>query len=494
MQQLVQSLKARPWFLFGIPLFFVLHGFLENFGFIPVKDALLLAGIYCTGTLLAFLLFYLFYRHTIKAALMTAYTMAVYLFFGACHDFLLHHTPFLGKYSVFGSLLLLAFFVLLFRLKKRHSFQRPVLLLNLILLVCISYDLVLVTAREMNPPANKLGTMPPVLHYQPVTQAGKPDIWFLVFDEYASSVSLEQHYGFHNDLDTWLKEKGFSVQSNSYSNYSYTPASTASILNMSYISGLKDSMLMTATNMSYCLELIKNNEVIRFLSQQGYEIENLSPFDLAGNPAPMSETLLPLKTKLVTSNTLLSRMNRDFGWIFFKGPLGKWLDDPVQGALQINGALLQLLNERAAKKAGQPAFLYGHVYMPHGPFVFDRNGRLKDRKDIMNLDTTKIPAAYLDYLVYTNTQIKKLVSSIQEHSGGKAVIVLMGDHGFRYHGNQYRHENFQNLNAVYLPGGDYHLFYDSITCVNQFRVVFNSLFNQSIPLLKDSTIFLTSVP
>jgi len=132
--------------------------------------------------------------------------------------------------------------------------------------------------------------------------------------------------------------------------------------------------------------------------------------------------------------------------------------------------------------------------MPHGPFVFDRNGRQRDTKDIMSEDTTKIPAAYLDYLVYTNTQIKKLVSAIQERSGGSTAIILMGDHGFRYHGNQYYHENFENLNAVYLPGRDYRLLYDSITCVNEFRVVFNSLFNQSIPLLKDSTIFLTSVP
>ncbi len=494
MQHILYHLKARPWFLFGIPLFFVLHGFLENFGFIPVKDAFLLAGIYCAGTGLVFGLFYFFFRNTIKAALMAAYTMAVYLFFGACHDFLLRHMLFSGKYSVFGGFLLVLFFVLLFRVKKHTAFQRPVLLLNLILLVCISVDLVWVAGRAVNPPANKLGVLPPMLNYQPVKQAGKPDICLLVFDEYASSASLERQYGFHNDLDAWLKERGFSIQSGSYSNYSYTPASTASILNMSYVSGLKDSMTMTAVGMNNCLDLIKNNEVIRFLSQQGYEIENLSPFDLAGNPAPMSETLLPIKTKLITSNTLLSRVTRDFGWIFFKGRIGKWLDDPIQGALQINGALLHLLYERAGKKAGHPVFLYGHVYMPHGPFVFDRNGRQRDPKDIMSEDTTKTPAAYLDYLVYTNTQVKKLISAIQERSGGKTAIILMGDHGFRYHGNQYYHENFENLNAVYLPGRDYHLLYDSITCVNQFRVVFNSLFNQSIPLLKDSTIFLTSVP
>ena len=494
MQHLIQHFKTRPWFLPLVPVFFVLHGFLENFGFVSVREALLLAGIYCTATGLIFLLFYLFYKNILKAALITAYTVGAYLFFGACHDFFLAHIPLLGKYSVSLGILLGLFFILLFRLKKRTVSNRPVLLLNLVLLAYVLIDLGLVTTRFINPPANKLGLMSTRLAYQPVRQTEKPDIWFLIFDEYASSLSLEQQYGYHNDLDAWLKEYGFSVQAKSYSNYSYTPASTASILNMSYISGITDSMQLTARDMNYCLELIKNNEVIKFLSRQGYGIENLSGFDLAGNPAPLSETLLPVKTRLITSNTLLARMQKDLGWVFFKGALGKWLDDPVQGARYYNGTILQRLNAQAAKQTGHPVFVYGHVYMPHAPFLYDQNGQLRNRQAILTSDSLATPAAYLDYLRFTNTEITRLVTAIRQHTHDKAVIVLMGDHGFRYHGTQNLRENFQNLNAVYLPGRDYHLFYDSVTCVNQFRIVFNSLFGQSIPLLKDSTIFLAGVP
>jgi hypothetical protein len=49
---------------------------------------------------------------------------------------------------------------------------------------------------------------------------------------------------------------------------------------------------------------------------------------------------------------------------------------------------------------------------------------------------------------------------------------------------------FQNQNAVYFPDRDYHLFYDSITNVNMFRMTFDKLFKQNIPLLKDTSIFL----
>jgi hypothetical protein len=68
----------------------------------------------------------------------------------------------------------------------------------------------------------------------------------------------------------------------------------------------------------------------------------------------------------------------------------------------------------------------------------------------------------------------------------------MSDHGFRYmpNGKGLPGYAFNNQNAVYFPDGDYHLFYDSISAVNQFRVIFDKMFRQNLPLLKDSSIFL----
>ena len=47
------------------------------------------------------------------------------------------------------------------------------------------------------------------------------------------------------------------------------------------------------------------------------------------------------------------------------------------------------------------------------------------------------------------------------------------------------------MNAIYLPDRDYSTLYDSMTNVNEFRIIFNKTFNQKFPLLKDSSIFLT---
>jgi hypothetical protein len=67
----------------------------------------------------------------------------------------------------------------------------------------------------------------------------------------------------------------------------------------------------------------------------------------------------------------------------------------------------------------------------------------------------------------------------------------MSDHGFRCFDPQVDPASFfYNQNAVYFPNGDYSGFYDEITNVNQFRVVFTKLFHLNLPLLKDSTVFL----
>ena len=133
--------------------------------------------------------------------------------------------------------------------------------------------------------------------------------------------------------------------------------------------------------------------------------------------------------------------------------------------------------------------------MPHPPYFFDKNGNQKDENTIFRENSERALQAYLDYIPYTNSRIQELVSAIQQNTNGNAVIVFMGDHGFRYptkgdHPRNY----FENQNAIYFPDRDYRLLYDSITGVNHFRVVFNKLFNQQIPLLKDSTIYLKDRP
>jgi hypothetical protein len=125
--------------------------------------------------------------------------------------------------------------------------------------------------------------------------------------------------------------------------------------------------------------------------------------------------------------------------------------------------------------------------MPHFPYLFDAAGRRRSDQRIYEESKTNPPAAYLDYLTYTNRRLEELVRNIRQNDPN-AVILLCGDHGFReWTTTQSPHFQFENLNAVYFPDHDYTRWDMKVSFVNQFRIVFNQLFHTEYPLLKDST-------
>lgn len=97
---------------------------------------------------------------------------------------------------------------------------------------------------------------------------------------------------------------------------------------------------------------------------------------------------------------------------------------------------------------------------------------------------------YLDYLQYANLELRRMVTTIRQNNPG-AVIIFLSDHGYRWRTRGVKQpELFFNQNAVYLPSGNYEKFYDSVTNVNQFRILFNTIFAQQYPLLPDSTVMI----
>ena len=96
----MKKLLEQPLFLLLLPVFFVLHGFVENIGFVSVASCLPLLGIYLLSAGIFFLIFYLLLRDSRKAALMSFYLLCFYFFFGAIHDFVKAHAGRLSRYSI----------------------------------------------------------------------------------------------------------------------------------------------------------------------------------------------------------------------------------------------------------------------------------------------------------------------------------------------------------------------------------------------------------
>ena len=95
---------------------------------------------------------------------------------------------------------------------------------------------------------------------------------------------------------------------------------------------------------------------------------------------------------------------------------------------------------------------------------------------------------YIEYLQYGNKRLLELIDNILAGSVSPPLIIVLSDHGFRHPEKKADPAyDFINLNAVYFPDGNYSQFYDSISNVNQFRLIFNQYFGQRLPMLKDST-------
>lgn len=485
MKIFLQRFKAFPHFLYLLPLFFVFHGYMQNLETISFTEFFKLTVEYWLAAALLYLLGWLIFRKPNKAALFAFGLLFFHLFFGAIHDALKSLSPnfFLAKYSV---LLPVSFFALagfLFWLRKtQKSFTRFYTYLNLVLIVLLLVDVpALFRDREKQQQA---------VRFSSCNNCDKPDVHFIIADEYADSTALSELFGFNNhEFLTQLRSRGFQVI-NSRSNYNYTPFSVAAMLSMDYIKGLE------GRNQSYpdrvkSAELINQNPVIDFFRQHNYTIRNNSIFQVNNIPTKEQQSHFKIGIDFITSHTFLQRVWRDIGWhLAITFPVKKVKEYFLYYPHNSNQNLIKQFTENLQEK-GQPKFVYTHVHIPHHPYYF-----LHDGKPSPLLGKPKnnfFKPSYVEYLRYGNTVYLYMIDAILKSSEKPPIIILMGDHGYR----QFEEPTpdvvpyyYMNLNAVLLPNGNYQPFHEGISGVNQFRALLNAAFDQKLPMLKDSTSFL----
>lgn len=483
-------LRLKPLHFILLPVFFVWHGFTENFNAVPLKDALLLLPLYLLASFAFFLIGWIFFKQPNKAAVFSFCVMAFEFFFGAVQDFLKTHfdDAFITRYIFLLPLTLLGFVALIIYFKKTtRTLKAVTFYLNVLLCVLLFIDAGGLLIKLFNSDSGKSFQ---AYNLNKCDSCTKPDIYFLVFDEYAATTALKEQWNYDNsDLDSFLSKHNFLLLPNSRSNYNFTQFSIASTLSMDYLN-LPNPKACTVKDYNNCYQLIKTNNVCKVFNSLGYKIVNYSIFDFPENPSLVTEDFLPLKTKLITSQTFLSRIKKD---LYYHLLIGKWkvdwlTKDLIYSTYNNNEKIINKTLWETSNYQSQPKFVYSHIEMPHPPYYFDKYGRLRDKQTLVEENGRADIHSYLNYLPKTNEVIKELTDSIIGNAKRPTVIVLMGDHGFRT--QQPEKYYFRNLNAVYSSSKNLAGFYDTISNVNQFRVLFNSLFNASLPLKKDSTVFL----
>ena len=486
MHKLNEIFRNKRLYLWLLPFFFAFHVYVSYAALSPVKEALGIFIIYAiTGFLLA-VVFGKLLGSRLKGGLFAFCLLSFQFFFGSFHDFLKHagFPSFLASYSFVLSTALVLFIIVSVLLKRsRAPFNKTTSYLNWLFVLLIFVDLATLLSHSGKPRLSA----GPAMSFTSCTSCSHPDIYLILADEYAGSKELQDIFHFNNDsFESSLQQRGFHVVPGTSSNYNATLYSMASMLNMDYLQHLTQKQV-TNEDQFLCRDLIRESNFLKFLGKQGYRFYNNSFFDLPGSPAAFSNIFFPTKTSLFTAQTFTGRLKHDLG---FHVASEKQLDDIRWYMHRMNKKADSLTRIAAGANPGAPRFVYTHLTLPHHPYYFDSNGvavpdyRLEDR---FKLDKQ----AYISYLKYANRQLLQLVDHIIQSSASPPVILLLGDHGFRQFNPEAAHPYyFMNLNAVLLPDRNYQGFYPGMTNVNELRILMNTVFGQSLPLKKDSTIFL----
>lgn len=470
------GLKNFPFHFILLLLFFLLHGYSEYVGLIPFTDLLI---FFLAAAAISFVLFFIFGRG-IKAGLTTTLILLFYLFFGAVKD-ALH-----ARYIILLPLMLLVVaFAIIYLKRTRRTFFTLTLFINLLLIIYLVVDIAAIAFKKPNP-------VTALQSFAPCNTCFRPDIYLIILDEYTGSDQLQSYFHFNNQpFANALRQRGFYVAAHPSSNYSATAVSVASLFSMNYLPAFHRPI--TAGDYTLAEKAIDQSAVMQFLEQSGYQFLNHSILNLRRQPGRFTTDLMPMRLKLITAKTLWNSIGSDLAWQIHGNAPGRfhWLakffpDDYKDG----NQRLLKLTKEASAKKASQPRFIYAHLLMPHWPYLLDSAGRQTGISFYtQGLPGAKKESSYIQYLAYTNNQMLQLADTIISRTNGQAAIILMSDHGYRE--RQVKHCEALNNNflSVYLPRKDYRKFYDSMSNVNVFRAMFNTLFHQQFERLPDQCIF-----
>lgn len=318
-----------------------------------------------------------------------------------------------------------------------------------------------------------------------------PNIYYIILDGYVGNDILKESLDYDNSsFLEQLAQRGFFVAAQSRSNYWKTLLSLPSSMNFEYLDGLAKRVGIESGDKKPLREYLVNNRVFSFLKRYGYStVAFTSGFrwsELRDADVYMSEGVWALN---------------DFsGELVYNTPIAALIElfanRPFKHILHRRRVLYSFEHLTDTVKMELPIFVFAHIACPHHPFVFDQDGR--------PAGSMKSPAdfskRYVQQLKYVNKRVIELVDELLANSVQRPVIVLQADHGIRWRLNKEKpqrntpriyKECFSILNAYYLPDCNYSQFYDSISPVNTFRVIFNHYFGTEFELLKDESYFST---
>jgi hypothetical protein len=456
------------------------------------------------ATIILLSMLFLVTRNWKKATLTTTLILVLFFSYGQVYEFLQKNSLFglnLGHHRFLVVIYILAFlfglWVIFVRRVDPNNTTQFLMIIGILLLIYPAYQIISHTVHT-SLSENRLAKISPNTDLLiPTDPTSLPDIYFIVLDGYTRSDALLNDYGFDNSsfLDT-LRNMGFYVADCSRANNTATAGALEIALNMDYIPALRNELIAQGFNEEDIGILIKQSQVRKLLESIGYKTvafdskfkwSQISDADVYLQYPDHSfdvQVLQPFEALLIRSTALLLWTDA------VNNSLADYLHAPSSGISfpvkdHANRQLFILDELPRLVSVPGPKFVFTHIIIPHGPFVFEANGDITTDSGFYSgkynkpVDEEHLKQGYINEVQFINSRITEILQTIVTKSSVPPIVVVMGDHGLE---NENR---FENLNAFYMPGDGAQNLYPTISPVNSFRLIFDTYFGSHFGLLPD---------
>jgi hypothetical protein len=316
-----------------------------------------------------------------------------------------------------------------------------------------------------------------------------PDVFYIIFDRFGSSATLKNRYGHDSGpfLDQ-LRARGFFVADDSRANYLVTAQSLASSLNMAHLLPLSDVVGRRSRDWLPVFELLDDHRLGRFLVGQGYRYVHIGSVWEPTARNRLADANVPYAT--VPEFTTMLVTTTAFHPILYR--LGV-VNEPRTKYRRVREQLDTLAALPGRDR--RPLFVFAHFLVPHGPYVFNRDGTFRE-PDVAHAHDE--PTNFVEQVAWLEGRVVALVDSLLAAypPSQPPVIVIQGDEG-PYPARTQPHafdwqaatdhelsEKMRILNAIYAPQCRDRL-YAAMTPVNTFRLLLNCYFGTQLEPLPD---------
>ncbi len=330
----------------------------------------------------------------------------------------------------------------------------------------------------------------------PAGKAPWPDVYYIVLDAYTRGDTLRESFEFDNqDFLGELRSLGFYVAECGVANYAQTELSLAATLNGGYLESLLDQPKAEWAR-SDLWPLLRHSQVRTLFDELDYTIVAAETGYYWSEWEDADRYLAPEQGWFSGLNAWEGTLLRSTAaWAAIDALpslpafLSRDLDRSVDAHRERVGFVLDALANLADEPG--PKFAFIHLVSPHRPFVFDAEGDPVDDNytwTFSELGLNEYRLGYREQVAYLNRRMEDILSKLIQHAHTPPVIVVQGDHGPE-EGSQ--GDRMRILNALYLSGRSHEELYPTISSVNTFRAVLNTVFGAELPMLSDESYYST---